>query len=195
LALLAGLAALASAPPPAAAHPESEAPGLDPRVAAAWHEPAVPKAGEQWSGFLRLRDGAGVAAVGYQACLVPGACIISPRPATPLGNNTWRFDTASYANPLDGRPYAWPAGTLGVRWFLAPAGGNLTYGDGQAFPQAFDAADPRCGDATACIASHYVTFEVASAPKQAPAPTAPLLALALALAALAATARRRMRDG
>lgn len=181
VALLA-MAALVAAPS-ASAYTEAEAPALDARVLAVWHEPATVQAGQQWRAYLRLAPDAEVGAVGFQACIVPGACIMPPQPAVSLGNGTWMMDSNWSARPL-GTAYPWPAGHLGVAWYLAANETALDYSRGQAFPQGREPGDPACVDAAACIHTHYVTFVAQAVPAQdAPAPGLLLLAVALLVAA------------
>lgn len=175
------LLAVAALAPVALAHPESAAPGLDARVLAAWHEPEPVSPGQQWLGYLRLRPEAAAALgnVSYQVCNVAdGVCFSYPHPATPLGNGTYRFDTAHYLTN-SGQPVAWEAGwRVGVRWFLADMDGNGTWLPPQGAGQA--------------IEDSYLAFDIPDgAPRGAPAPTAPLLALGLLMGAGVARRGRR----
>ena len=145
------------------AYEQSEAPQLDDRVELAWASEGV-QAGQQWQAHLRFKEGSNITAVGYQACIVPGACIIAPRNATRVDERTWRMDTADFVNPVRREPYPWAAGKVGVKWFIASNGTDFL--NGRALPMGLDPNDPACADAVACLESHYLTLTVASVPSQ-----------------------------
>lgn len=162
----------------AAAYPESQAPELHPAIAQAWHEPDVVRGGQQWMGYLRLHDGHNITAATYQVCNAgDGVCFAPPTAATFLDDTTLRFDTTDYL--ANGQPVHWKAGwTVGVKWCLQEADADHC----TPVPPASTAPD---------IADHYLTFEIASDPKEAPAfGFAGLAALAVMLAATAVLRRR-----
>lgn len=171
---------------PAAAYVPADAPMLDRRIEATWIEPAALAAGDQWQAFIRFAPGTNVTAVGYQACVVPGACIISPRNATRIDERTWGMDTASYRDPVGGENYPWPAGHVGVKWFVAEDGRPFV--EGVAIPEGLDPADPACINAEACLHTHYFTAVVESEARGLPAGNA---VLALVVLAVVAWMRRR----
>jgi hypothetical protein len=157
---------------------QQDAPSLDPRVELAWGTTGLVE-GDQWQAYLRLHEGTNVTSVGYQACIVPGACIIQPSPARRVDDRTWGMDTADYVSPLNGKPYPWPAGKVGVKWFLAEDGADFTAGD--ELPRGLDLASAECdADPAACLETHYLTLDVAPRP-QRNAPQAGLGGLLLAL--------------
>lgn len=174
--------------PTAAAYEQTDAPRLDARIEKAWASEGV-REGQQWQAFLQLKPGSNVTAVGYQACIVPGACIIAPRNATRVDERTWSMDTADYVSPITGEHYPWPAGKVGVKWFLAD--GNLSFHDGQALPKGLEPDDPQCkDDPAACLETHYLTLPVAADEGGKSAPAGPTVLLAVAVLALAGRMRR-----
>lgn len=159
---------------PAAAYAEGEAPTVDPRIAATWHEPAVVRPGQQWEGFLRPAEGANVTSALYQVCEVGRQCFAPPTAAERLPNGTFRFHTSDYR--AAGRPVEWEAGwRVGVKWCLAEGGAD---------PGSCGWVPSQEGDDPEM---HYFAFDIPGGDKGSPAPALGVLAVAL----LAAAARRR----
>ena len=178
LAILCAVAAALAAP--ALAHSEAAAPSLDPRVEAAWHEPAVVEPHTQWQGFLQLRTGADVVSASYQICRVGLACFAPPAQAVRDVDGALRFDTTDYtvAGPDGARPVDYQAGwRVGVKWLLTDAGGNTT----SLPPSAHCAADA----GAECLEAEYLAFDIAS-PASRSTPLGPLSLLGVAAALMVA---------
>ncbi len=175
--------------PLASAYPESDAAALDPRVEAVGHDPAVPRPGEQWTGFLRFVPGHNVTEARFQICEVGIACFAPPTPMTlDADGRTFRFDTRDYVSPVNGEPVAWGIDdgepwNVGYRFVLL-SDQNVTQ-----LPHGLDCNDPENQylEWTECDATHYFVFTMPGA-KQAgettPGIGVPVLLVSIALFAL-----------
>lgn len=191
---LAAILLVALVVPVASAYEEAESGLLRPDVVVEGrHEPAIVQPHTQWRGVLVLRPGTPVVSAQYQVCRVGQACFAPPAPAQRHGD-TFTFDTVNYT--ANGAPVDYQGGwRIGVQWILTEQDGNGTRTT--LFPEGPAASDPNClgeAQAVACQERHYIAFDMAPAPKAAPAPEAVFVLLFLLLS-LGLVRRVRHRHG
>lgn len=171
--------------PQAAAHDEADAGGLWPGTEVDLDPDAIQE-GDQFRATLRPPPDAEVASVDAQVCIVAESCIIAFRPAEPTGDGGWRYDTASYRDPLSENPVVWRAGErVGVEF-------RVVFGNGteRIFPAGVPENSPECKQMgwPACSETHYFALDVHAADNESPPVALPWLVIALGAVGLAARA-------
>ena len=167
--------------PVAGAVDEADAASADERIAAVWHEPAVPEPGQQWQGYIRFEPGHNITTVRYQICNVGSACFAPPTPAMRVDDDTWRFDTFDYR--INGQTVAWGDARdfdgqdwrVGTQYFIVTEGQEDTPENWQELPHGIDLADPSCkGRIKECSETHYFAWDLPAGAlagdEQAPGP-------------------------
>lgn len=156
----------------------------DEGVEAVWVEPTVVQAGTQFEGFIRFAPDYPVEDVTYQICEVGDACFAIGVPMEPVGDNTWRFDTADlpkYTNLPRPREYK-EGEDIGFSFFVYLPDVQREEGF-LPFPD-----QPKCSaelpyeEWMACEETQYFVTTIAAGEKETPGlgllPLLPLLGLA-----------------